>query len=278
MMRPQSPRHRACEYVQATSAGVALAWLVLVAGSGCASPKWDVADFLQSHEYAAAGSDFKVMPGDWITFASPHVLEIDGVTEQVDIDGTVNLDLIDAVHVAGLTAKQIKRKVESQLQPYYREPRLRVRVSGQESKKIYVFGQVSGAGPRPFTGRDTVFDLLMECRPTFLAWKSQVKVVRASPHPDQRREIKVDFDKMAKQGDLRLNVLLQEGDIVYVPPTPLAWIGLRIQEVLFPVAPAFQAYTAPAQAMWATDEYQGENDDDDGDGGGRLRRINRLRR
>ena len=246
-----------------------LVLLVLAAAQGCSAPKWDVADFLPSHEYAAAGSDFKVMPGDWITFASPHVLEIDGVTEQVDIDGTIDLDLVDGMRVAGLTAKQIKRKLEKQLEPYYHEPRLRVRVTGQESKKIYVFGQAGGTGPRPFTGRDTVFDVLMDCQPTFLAWKSQIKVIRASPNPNERREIKIDFDKMVLQGDMRLNVLLQEGDIVYVPPTPLAWVGLRIRELLFPVAPVMEAYETPARAIDATEEYE-DDDEDGGGGGGRI--------
>ncbi|MCH7526129.1 MAG: hypothetical protein IID39_01710 [Planctomycetes bacterium] len=41
---------------------------------------------------------------------------------------------------------------------------------------------------------------------------------------------------MIKTGDTRMNILLEPEDIVYVPPTPLAWLGLKIQELLFPVS------------------------------------------
>ena len=34
--------------------------------------------------------------------------------------------------------------------------------------------------------------------------------------------------------------------IVYIPPTPLAWVGLRIRELLDPIGPLARAYTAPA--------------------------------
>jgi hypothetical protein len=219
-----------------------LLWLI----GGCSAPRWDAGDFLQSYEYAAAGSDFKVMPGDVVSFSSPHVMEINGISQQVDIDGAIDLDLIDRVYVAGLTPRQIKYKVERQLAPFYNDPSLRVRVVTQTSKRIYVFGEVGRPGSYPFTGRDTVFDVLMGAKPTFIAWKS---------------------------------MLMQEGDILYVPPTPLGWLGLRLRELLFPITPALEAYEAPARFLDAQDDYDEHfNGDDDGDtnvnliGPGRLLR------
>ena len=53
---------------------------------------------------------------------------------------------------------------------------------------------------------------------------------------------------MVKKGDLSQNVLLKPNDIVYVPPNPLAAIGLAIQQVLFPIRPATETITTPASA------------------------------
>ena len=49
----------------------------------------------------------------------------------------------------------------------------------------------------------------------------------------------VDFDRMAAHGELGKNVLLQEGDVIYVPPTVLAALAMKIEEVIRPIARAF---------------------------------------
>ena len=249
--------------------GTCLAGLmVLQSAGGCVPSRMELDAFLKSDEYLASGSGYRVLPGDAVSIASPQVLELDGTKEPVGINGKIDLDLIGQIHVAGLTPKEIRNKLELQLTPYYAEPQLRVRVAEGMSKKIYVFGQVAGPGARPYTGRDTVLDVVAEAGPTHIAWKSQIKVFRASATPGERHEIKVDFERMMEQGDLSLNVLLQEGDIVWVPPTILGWIGLRVQELLYPVQPVMEAYEAPSEFMDAYDRYNDRNqyDDDDNDG------------
>lgn len=44
---------------------------------------------------------------------------------------------------------------------------------------------------------------------------------------------------MIVHGDISKDVLLQEGDTIYVPPTVLAAIALKIEEVIRPIARAF---------------------------------------
>jgi hypothetical protein len=66
----------------------------------------------------------------------------------------------------------------------------------------------------------------------------------------------VDVDRMMQSGDLQANFLLQEGDIIYVPPTPLAFAGFAIQEVLFPFSSAAELYSTPASFIAATEYYK----------------------
>ena len=73
-----------------------------------------------------------------------------------------------------------------------------------------------------------------------MAWAERIQVIRPSSDENVKPEIfEVNFDKMSAHGDTTKNVLLQEGDIIYVPPTVLAWISLRIEEILRPIARAF---------------------------------------
>jgi hypothetical protein len=49
----------------------------------------------------------------------------------------------------------------------------------------------------------------------------------------------LNLDRLMAHGDTSKNVLLQEGDIIYVPPTVLGWMALKIEEAIRPIARAF---------------------------------------
>jgi hypothetical protein len=80
--------------------------------------------------------------------------------------------------------------------------------------------------------------VLADAQPSFVAWKSQIKIIRPSHEKDKRRVMTINADRIMKEGKLDQNVLLQEGDILYVPPTPLAWLAFRVREIIYPFTPA----------------------------------------
>ncbi len=253
------------------------ATLLVVASSsvamlGCGPKHEDLKAFLKAHEHKVSASGYRITPPDVLMISAPGCPEVDGDSQQVRVDGMVSLRLLGEVRVVGLTPSEVSAKLEELLKRYYVDPKVHVRVGGYNSKEYYVLGQVERPGPRTYTGRDTLMQALADSRPNFLAWKSQVKVIRPSPNKDEKHVITVDIDEMVKEGDMRMNFLLQEGDIVYVPETPMAWLGLRIREVLYPVSPVFSAYTTPSRFLDASDNYRYRDernryyrDDDDDD-------------
>ncbi|MCL2330102.1 MAG: polysaccharide export protein, partial [Phycisphaerae bacterium] len=171
-------------------------------------------------------------------------------------DGKISLRLLGEVQISGMTPEEASATLEELLSKYYESPQAIVRVVSFESKHIRISGQVRLPGNYPFTGRDTVLDLIASAHPTFLAWGANVKVIRPNANPEERHEIIVDIDKMLRTGDTTKNFLLQEGDMVYVPPTPLGWVGLRFQELLFPISPALSLTNSPVQLRNTSDDMQ----------------------
>jgi protein involved in polysaccharide export with SLBB domain len=226
--------------------------------AGCASQHQDLVEFLRAHEVEVSTGQYVVRPPDGVAFHSPDVPEIDGATQTVRPDGKIVLRLVGEVDVAGLTTDEIAAKLKTLLARYYVDPEVVVEVAGHRSQFYYVFGEVGGAGPRPYTGRDTLLKALAEAQPTYLAWRSQISVIRPSAKEGERKTITVDLDRMLKRGDLTEDFLLQEGDVIQVPPTPLAWIGHRIRELLYPVGPIMGAYMTPAAPLSATHIYEDE--------------------
>jgi len=253
---------------------VGLVWCTAAGAIGCASNEnnkyADLKNFVQAHRQDVAAVEYRLEPPDVVAISSPTAPEVDGEVQQIRSDGKISLRLLGEVKAAGLTPRELAAKLEELLSRYYVNPKVNVQVAAYLSKNVYVFGQVQMGGALPFTGRDTVLDVLAKAKPTFLAWGAQVKVIRPSPSENDRSEVVVNVDEMMQTGDLRNNFLLKEGDIVYVPPTPLAWLGLRVRELLFPFQPMMDTYDnvidikdAPDRWKYGRYGYRYDHDDDD---------------
>lgn len=243
---------------------------------GCAKPRYaDLKPFVQAHDQDVAATNYRIEPPDLIEITSPSAPELNGETQVIRQDGKISLKLVGEVKVSGMTPREVEAKIEELLARYYVDPKVQVQVVNYASKKIYIYSEVAASGQVPFTGRDTLLDVLSRCNLTNGAWRAKVKVIRPSPTTGERHEIEVDADKLLQHGDLKQNFLLQEGDIVVIPPTPLAWVGLRVRELFFPVSPIVGAYTDGASVVSAPKAYRDAVRDDD-DGGSSNRGVRRL--
>ena len=226
--------------------------------------------FLMEPRKPISGTEYRVLPPDTIAVTSVHVPEISGVKTQVRPDGKVNLPLIGEVDVANKTPKEIEAEINKASNAFYEQVDSTVEVVVYRSQRYYVYGQVIAAGAKPWTGRDTLLDVLAEAKPTTLAWPERVIVVRGDepqvggwvatqpaksykstginplPKGQHRRTMVINLMAMVEEGDMANNILLLPNDVVYVQPNPLARIGLAIQMVLFPIRPAVETVTLPA--------------------------------
>jgi polysaccharide export outer membrane protein len=236
---------------------------LLLASSGCSSSREQYVQFLRSYEHVVSSGDYRVAPPDTVSIAAPIAPEIDGVTTRVRPDGKIALRLLGEVYIAGLTTTEVADKIETLLQRYYVEPEVVVDVVGFESQHYYIFGEVGSPGPKPYTGRDTLMKALARAQPNNFAWRERIRVTRPSPESDERISVIVNLNDLVKDGDLSRNFLLQPGDVVHVPPTPIAWVGHQVRALLYPVSPVLEAYETPADFLEARDTYRDYRDDGD---------------
>jgi|WetSurMetagenome_2_1015567.scaffolds.fasta_scaffold07890_2 protein involved in polysaccharide export with SLBB domain len=304
--------------MQTISRCLCLATVALVCASamGCGENLDRLNAFLLEPRSPVSGIEYRVLPPDVLLINSIHVPDINNFRAQVRPDGKINLPLLGEVAVAGNTPAEIESVLKAKSREFYEEVDATVQVAEFRSQKIYVFGQVSRPGPLPWTGTDTLIDVLAQVQPTPMAWPERIKVVRGKgplrggyPRPDTEKNgaapakadpekgatppaefgtaktkadggkekpqtaeeamkaaeaaarkaeagdgadaevITINMMNMVASGDLSVNVLLRPGDVVYVPPNPLAAVGLALQQVLFPILPAMEAVSAPVSAM-----------------------------
>jgi len=218
--------------------------LIMISLAGCfSSHREDIEAFQKPDEVNVTTESYILQPPDEIEIHCSKVPEIHLQRQQIRPDGKVSFETLGEIEVAGKTPQQVADILGPKVLELYKlagDKPIDVRVVAYRSKVFYVLGEVYMPGPKTYTGRDSVLAALAEAKPNPMAWLGRVQVVRPSNKKGIRPKIfEVNFDRMIAHGDTTKNVLLQEGDIIYVPPTVLAAVGLKIEEIIRPIARAF---------------------------------------
>ena len=223
--------------------------LIMTSLSGCFSsnPK-DIRAFLKPYDVNVTAENYILQPPDEIQtlctkVTGTSVSGIHGQRQRIRPDGKISFEDIGDVEAAGKTPEQLAEILRLKLMEYYElteESPIDVQIVAYQSKVYYVLGQVSAPGPRTYTGRDSFLNAITIAQPNPMAWIERIQGIRPSAHKDTKPEIfEINLDRMIAHGDTSKNVLLQEGDIIYVPPTVLGWMALKIEEFIRPIARAF---------------------------------------
>jgi polysaccharide export outer membrane protein len=220
-----------------------IALTVTLVLTGCTKVSNDIGCFTKPDIVDVIAENYILQPPDEIEVHSFNIPELHLQVQKIRPDGKVSFEALGEINAAGKTPKELALLMSERAMMLYSltgEHPIDVRVSNFASSVYYVIGQVYLPGPKITTGRDTVLTALSAAQPTILAWKDYVKVIRPSIDENVPAKIfEINYNDMVSKGDLSRNVLLEEGDIIYVQPTVLAAIGMVIEEAMRPIGRAF---------------------------------------
>lgn len=225
--------------------GVLLIAISFLTGCFSANPE-DIRAFVKPYEVDVTSENYIFQPPDEIEIHCSQVPEIDLQRQRIRPDGKISFEALGEIDAAGKTPQEVSAAIKDRVSELYTLPGdnpIDVRIALFASQVYYVVGQVLVPGPKVYTGRDSLLTALAVAQPNSLAWEQHVQVIRPSTDEAERpRVFEINYNKMIAKGDLSKDVLLQEGDIVYVPPTILASIGLVVEEFVTPIARAFYGW------------------------------------
>jgi polysaccharide export outer membrane protein len=183
---------------------------------------------------------YHVEPPDELKIVAPQVKEIDGTEVTVRADGKISLNLVQEIDVNNKTPAEISEQIAQKLGAYYAANSIDVSVvvKKYKSKVFYVMGQVLEPGVKPYTGRDTIVKVLADAKLNDEAWPQKVVIVRPNEDVSVKQRVTVDLKEMYVNGNVNQNFLIEAGDLIYVPPSPVAEVGMTLKKVLFPIMPA----------------------------------------
>ena len=131
-------------------------------------------------------------------------------------DGMVSLALLGDVQAAGKTPGQLADDITLRLKKYIEEPRVTVVVTGMNSRRVYILGEVNHPGPMGMSANMTVLQAISAAGgPTAYANTKKITVLRN----DQGKQAKYLFNykEVIRGNNQEQNIPLKPGDTIVVP-------------------------------------------------------------
>lgn len=172
--------------------------------------------FLEKVEGLRRRSELSVGPLDIIRVRVKDHPELETIS-RVDSWGFVELPFVKELKVDGLKIDEIEKRLSAIYQGFVLSPQVSVMISSHSSRVVYVFGQVQNPGKISLgDSKVTLRDVLVEAGlPTVRSASWRTFVIRQTETgPIYYR---VNAARVLYRGILDNNVVLQSGDVVYVP-------------------------------------------------------------
>lgn len=178
------------------------------------------------------------MPADDYIVGTEDVLKITvynypdlTTTERVSGEGIITLPLVGEIKVAGLTTDLVAKTIAKKLADgFIIDPNVSVFVVEFRSKKIIVMGQVNKPGVYMLSGNTTFLELLSLAGGLTRDAGGKATIKRKSNEGAKGEGIiTIDMKKLIEEGDTSLDMLLMDGDNIYIAKAGVFYITGEIK-------------------------------------------------
>ncbi len=126
-------------------------------------------------------------------------------------DGKISLLLAGEVEAAGLTPEALAVRVAEAYSKILTKPEVSVSVTSVQSKRYFLSGNVGKTGEVALVTPTTMLQALSSAGLGQWAKKNKIIIMRGT------QRIKFNYDEVLKGKRLEQNILLQDGDHIFVP-------------------------------------------------------------
>jgi len=158
-----------------------------------------------------------------------------GGEEQQEIDltvsaqGRINVPFMGSVKAEGLTVPQLEDLITETLgRDYFVNPEVNICIKGYHSLQYYISGAVNSPGLYEMTSEVSLMELIAKAGGVLPERGNVAYILRASTEQvvkgkkienllSHKEPIKADLKGLLDKGDMGLNLILQSGDVVYIP-------------------------------------------------------------
>jgi polysaccharide export outer membrane protein len=177
---------------------------------------------------AHATTDYGLATGDLVRISVYNHPDLNTET-RVTEGGAVRFPLVGEVAVAGATADEAAKRIAKALEQggYIRNPQVNLVVLEFRGQEVSVLGQVNRPGRFPLQKASRVTDVLALAGGVTPTGADTLVLISERGGKVQRQEI--DLNALFREGGMKLNLPVANGDILYVPREPRFYIYGEVQ-------------------------------------------------
>jgi len=146
-------------------------------------------------------------------------------TVRVSGEGLISLPFIGEIKAEGLTQQELEKKIKSLLsERYITNPQVTVFIKEYRSKRASVIGAVENPGSYPLIGRRTILDVISEAGGITEKAGKKLYLIRRFSSGNSHESILIDLEELIEKGNPELNLPVQAGDVISIPPEKFIYI------------------------------------------------------
>lgn len=168
----------------------------------------------------AGAADYTLRPGDQLSIIVTQDTDLSASTSNntktylVRPDGKVSFPLVGEIDANGMTVSEFTSTLEKGLSRYYVHPDVAVNIEKLGTVRVFVFGEVKKPGAYELTKGHSVIDAIGAAEG--FTWDTAKKKIFLIHQDDTNKAIPLNLNHLLQTGDMKDNIELKEGDILYL--------------------------------------------------------------
>jgi polysaccharide biosynthesis/export protein len=182
---------------------------------GTQSPAQPAAAVPPAKPAVPAPDDYRIGPEDALQII---VWKNEALSRSVTVrpDGKISLPLLNDVQASGLTAMQLRDDLTKKFTEFMPSPEVSVLITGVNSFKVSVLGQVNRPGRYDLKSKTTMLELIALCG-GFRDFAAPTRIVVLRQEGKTTKRIPFNYNRVIQEGGETANLELQPNDIILVP-------------------------------------------------------------
>ena len=162
--------------------------------------------------------EYRIGPKDLLEIKVQEVPELAGLGVRVSEDGSITLPLAGNIALAGMTKDEVEKLIARVLieRNLVKNPQVSVFIKEYQSQVVSLIGAVTKPGIYQLVGRVTLLDIISQAGGFKENAANEIFVLREGKS-EAAATIRIDLEDLTVNGNPKLNIPLQPGDVINIP-------------------------------------------------------------